>query len=546
MTNWFAKIEETSDTAQTERQKLLAKKAINTLTDLFLDNKVLPTMLFSGGKDSSTSKSLALVAWKRACESNPNLRKIPFIIAYADTRCESPIKAEYLSKEIDQAKGYAKANGIKLNVIKSQPSIQSSWAGKVIAGSIVNWDVRLGVSSGCAVDWKILNLKKALSPWEKAAKQSGLMLTKILGSRSDESENRKRNLAKIGATSSNIVEFNNDNLIHPIMDWTADNVWTYLMLSENVEGARFEGIKDGFDGTMRYYNDMNGGECSAVVSGDASCSGTRDGCWNCMVNDKPYLDEGIYTSHPHLKPLGELRRFMLENNIDARNRSWIPQTPSNLTHYKAACHSGSYLLDILKIGLTIQEREKERALHEAELVAKGLHIDADNAKTNAQFTIFTYQDIAWIDWNWSIRGLQVEPHAALRAYRDIVFNGERYDIPDGYKRKHGKIEVPENAGTVLYSGLEFDSEDDFDVASESISWQIMSNEELEPFFTNKDVIESWLKEPSFIKGADRWMDTKVLQPPKPQISRIKKKRIWAQHIYDSGMNKVAFHGGRIA
>lgn len=543
MTNWFETIEDNQKKQKEKRDKQLGRNTLKNLVDIFLNTPMLPVVLYSGGKDSSATKSLSLVAWHKASKLKPHLKKIPFIIGYADTRCESPVKNDYLEKELDQAKSYAKEKGINLIVLKATPTVQNSWQGKVVAGSVVNWDVRLGVR-GCAVEWKIKNLSKSLSPWYKTAKELGFPLIKILGSRAEESIARNRNLIKAGANPHHPVEYKGDILLHPIMDWSVENVWNYLMLSEREEDARFEGIKNGFENTMSYYNDMNGGECSAFVEGDDSCTGSRDGCWLCLVNDKPYLDDGLYETYPHLAPLGELRRFMLENNLDASNRSWIPQSPSSISDHKAASHSGAYLLDILRIGLTIQKREMERAERELTLVANGIHLNPENARTKAEFKIFTYQDIAWIDWNWMMRGLQVEPHAALKAYYEVYFLGERYDIPHGYKRSSNRAQKPESAGKILYSGLDFDEDDGFELTSDDTSWGILSSEELSQFFECKATIEKWLEEKSFVNSADKWFETGVLTAPKAQISRIKKRRKWVEHLYSSGMNRKAFEGGR--
>lgn len=519
----------------------------NHLTETFLNVPMIPVSLLSGGKDSTTTTSISLVSWKNAVRKNPKLKTIPFMIAYSNTRCENPIKDDYLKKLIDIFAAYANKHDFKLEVVIARPSVVSSWQGKIVGGYATQWDVRLGTGNGCASDWKINAIKRALSPYEKIAKELGLSFVRILGSRYQESKSRANNLNKVGANEFELITYKGQTKLYPIYSWTETDVWDYLLYCEENEGSVIEGTSDGFYNTLQFYNQLNGGECSAGINEGSSCSGSRDGCWNCFASNKEYIDEGLYETNPHLAILGEYRRFMIANNIDAFNRSYIPHTPSNYTRYRASSHSGAYLLDILRIGLTIQVREQERAAIEKQRVVDGLHLEPSKARTKPEFIIFEPQDIAFIDYSWMIRGIQIEPHAALKAYVDIVFNGARYDIPKNYKRNtESEALKPSTLGHLFYEGLNTNNVDDIELDEEmERSWTFAPESEFISMFSNKELLQKWSENNCYVSGASRWLKSGLITPPKHQLETIKRRMAWVKNIYRLGLNENAFNGGKL-
>lgn len=550
--NWFDKIATTKERpfppSKEASKKRKAKELIERLETMFLTKPMIPCVLYSFGKDSSATMSLTLVAWVRAMKSNPNLAKIPFLISYSNTGYESPHKYDYMKKEVKDIKYYSKKNGVNLYVLEGKPRTNESWAGKVIAGSIVNWNVKLGKSAGCSVSWKIKPNERLVKPFEKLAKEIGIPLVKILGSRTEESITRAKNLESYGADPLSICPYNGNNYLYPVMDWSVEDIWSYLLFCESEMDSNVPGIKDGFNNTVIYYNSMNSSECSALdVHNGKSCKGSRDGCYICLMSDKPELDQNIGINFPHIAPLQEYRKFMLYNDNNSLNRSYVQQSPSSMNDLKASCNSGSYLLDLLRIGLTIQKRENERAQKEKSLVASGLHLDPQNALTEPTFTIFEPIDIAWIDWNWDSRGLMLEPNSALKCYYEIFYQNIKYDIPLGYKRKENELlDFNKYNGKIFYPELNVKVESSKDLNLNDIctdsTWKFATNEECALVLT-KDVLEKWLQETCFIKAADRWVESGILTPPKSQLSRIKKRREWVKNIYRLGLNKKAFEGG---
>ncbi|KJG37729.1 hypothetical protein UA32_12280 [Photobacterium angustum] len=542
--DWLNKLSSQQVKVKKQDRKLFAKKSIELLVEYFLNNSVLPTCCLSYGKDSMSMLSVTLLSWKLAIDKKPQLAKIPFVIAYSDTRVEMPIKVNYIDEINQIINNYAKEHNILVSIVKASPPVQSSWQGKIVGGSIKQWDVRLGRGNGCAVDWKIATLKKALKYYDQVAKSTGLTLVKFIGVRNNESAIRDVRNAKLGLNMYQTHELNGEYCRYPILNWSLSDVWDYLLFCENTKDSPLPGISDGFPQTVKFYNSMSSSECSAIDGQASSCEGGRDGCFLCAANPSVDLDIDLIQSNPHVKPLVEYRLFMLANNLNIYNRSYVQPRPSVIGEYKATSHSGAYLLDLLRIGLTIQEREKERAAHEKMLVDTGLHLSPETALIEPQFTIFESKDIAFIDFNWMIRGLQIEPSAALKAYFDIVFNGMRYDIPNGYKRNVPYAEDPaKDTGTVYYEDLLLEDDFDFNIENLTQSWQFANDDEFDVLFGSHRLISAWLTESDHAKVAARWISSGLIKPPKSQAERIFKRVQWVTHIYDNNLHHLSFKGG---
>ncbi|MGR5366933.1 phosphoadenosine phosphosulfate reductase domain-containing protein [Photobacterium damselae] len=532
-----------------------AEISINNLEKNFSSGKYMPAMMYSGGKDSSVSASLALVAWKRACDKNQDLKKIPFLIISIDTKTEQPVKQSYVGGEFESFKKFAAENNFNLFIETPSPSIGNRWAGKVVGGIFRNFSTETSKDHKCAIIWKIQTAARCLKTWEKRLSEIGLSVLQIVGSRHDESKHRAASLDKFGVNSYSIVPPTGGavkyNTVYPVYDFTQDDIWNYLLFAENSDGAKFPAIKDGFDGTVSLYNDLAGGECSLNDQGGATCAGSRDGCWLCFASNKEYIDLSLLTTNPHVTPLAELRRFMLLNDRNAALRNYI-QTATDkgklFLKYNPNGLCGKYLLKILEIGLTIQEREKERAALVADAVERGTYIPV-NGKTldKPTFTIFEPEDILFIDLQWALRGLQLEPHAALKAYKRIVIDGERVEIPDGYLLDENIVSNLEIHGKIYLGEVENSDSESID---EIISEDMLSNGGWDADISickailSEDVITSWINtSTSFVKGVERILESGAISLPKAQQKAVKTRLGIVDRIYNAGLNKTAFNGG---
>ena len=530
--------------------------AIDNLEKHFLSGKRVVAMMYSGGKDSSVSASLSLVAWKQACDKKPKLKSIPFLIISIDTKTEQPVKQSYLAGEFESFKKYAIENNFNLFIETPSPSIGNRWTGKVVGGIYRNFSTETSKDHKCAIIWKIDTATRCLRAWEKRLADLGLSILQIVGSRYDESNNRAASLDRVSANSYSIIKPSGGavkyDTAYPVYDFTLDDIWNYLLFAEDSTDAKFPAIKDGFDNTVTLYNDLSGGECSLNAKGGATCAGSRDGCWLCFASNKEYIDESLLKTNPHVAPLAELRRFMLLNDRNSALRNYI-QTATDkgklFVKYNPNGLCGKYLLKILEIGLTIQEREKERAASVANAIENGTHIPV-NGKTLAEptFTIFEPEDVLFIDLQWALRGLQLEPHAALKAYKRIVIDGERVEIPSGYLLDENLVDNLDMQGKIYLGDVKTTDK----TLGNMINDDMLSNSGWDADINvckailSKDVITSWTNtNTSFVKSVGRILESGAISVPKTQQKAVKARLSIVDRVYNAGLNKTAFNGGTV-
>lgn len=537
MTNWLEQINAQTSVTNTQTSndvRLMTNNAIESLSSMYCSGKYMPANMCSFGKDSMVTTSLSMVAWVHACKKVPGLRKVPFIVAYSDTLHESPIKAKYIQGQLLKIAAFAERHHIAFKFIKATPNVNNCWAGKVVSGSINNWNVKINPIHGCAVDWKIDPIRRALKPWRRIANELRMELLELVGSRPEESSVRAQSMDKVGANEFMTLLIDGHLNYYPVYNWTTDDIWSYLQFAEDDLDSPLPAIQDGFTDTIAYYNDMSSKECSAFDKGK-SCGQSRDGCYLCLASTREEIDGDLAVTHPHLRPLVDFRKFMLKNDANPKNRSHIPPTLVMPISVKAAGPCGSYVLDMLRYGLTIQMREQERA-----------------AKLNEEptFELFRAIDIAWIDYNWMMRGLQIEAHAALKAYYEIVLCGKRYEIPATFERHTETTELVKDGGNLyilnsdLGSTIEDDLNGDYEFQENTgASWQFAESSDVELLLSNKELVEQWLEEKDFVTAGLRWIKSGHLTPPKSVANRLELRKEWVARIYQNGLNVKAFNGG---
>ena len=139
-----------------------------------------------------------------------------------------------------------------------------------------------------------------------------------LGSRLQESASRAQVMKKhkvedsLLSTHSNLP---NAYVFPPIANWSADDVWEYLMGSQSPWG-------DDHKELFGLYKDSNAGECPIVIDKTTpSCGNSRFGCWTCTVVQKDKAMEGlIETGHNWMEPLKKFRNLLAETT-EPENKS---------------------------------------------------------------------------------------------------------------------------------------------------------------------------------------------------------------------------------
>lgn len=412
----------------TNSLQAVAKNRINQACDRF---KVL-NCAFSTGKDSSCVLLLifmVLLERKKAGLTVPVL-----YVTTSSTGIESvPIQEniEYQHKKINE---FCALNQLECYTDIARPKMGDDFIG-ILSGRGFMPSPRVK-SHSCTVSLKIEPQANARKAFKKAHGYTSDDIIVLIGSRSDESTNRKKNISKKGHETGEAVldEKTNEYSMAPIVDWTGDDVWE--LIGEAISGMI--PTWDSLDKTIKIYRAAAGGECP-VVAGDTlaksgGCGSSRTGCSFCTAISAENSSDAKIAQDPEFAftlPLHNIQRWLgsvIENND---NRQWISRSlldesgkqihPANLPSYSGKVfvkvapqyYSAEVLRNLFRYVLSAQMDENEWA--------------AEN-DTKPRFTYLTLEECVFIDAKWSER-MVAPPFAAMHDLHEIMDLGKRY-YPD--------------------------------------------------------------------------------------------------------------------
>ena len=276
--------------------------ASRTLEDLYgeirrvylSDNR--PWILgFSGGKDSTC---MVQMIWSALSSLPPEkLHKRIYIIS-SDTLVESPKVIEQITGMLDMMEKAATGSHLPVSTNLVRPLVEDSfWVcllgkGFPAPSSMFRW---------CTDRLKIRNADRFI---QQKVSQYGEAIV-VLGTRKDESGSRQQlmNLYEIeGSLLSRHSKFAQTYVYTPLRDFTAQDVWNYLLQNRNPWGANNRDL-------LALYQNANSAECPLVVdTSTPSCGNSRFGCWTCtVVTDDSSLRNTIENGEEWMEPLLELR-----------------------------------------------------------------------------------------------------------------------------------------------------------------------------------------------------------------------------------------------
>jgi len=140
-----------------------------------------------------------------------------------------------------------------------------------------------------------------------------------VGVRSEESSARSGRIAAARRYNSRFMH-NRDNkhapLFAPLHDWTADDVWVFLLQTKNPWG-------DSNRDLAALYRTATG-ECPLVLeAGTQSCSASRFGCWCCtLTRSNRSLEAMIDSGDEWLSPLLDIRDFLYDTTLPENKLSY--------------------------------------------------------------------------------------------------------------------------------------------------------------------------------------------------------------------------------
>lgn len=257
---------------------------------------------YSGGKDSTVAADILLRSLMELKKYNPEALKRICHIVTAQTHMDfvtDPLKQEELWK----ISKFVRDNELPVELKEVSAPTEQSFIGLVVGKGYPLPKSRIG--RWCTDRLKII-------PSDKAMKSLNPEL-KVLGVRLSESAERRNSIE--GRQAS---EFFSDDSFMPIVNFTLDDVWSYLLR----EGTRWGDAEK----LSQLYKDATG-ECGLRKKqaghnekNDDPC-GARTGCIICPVVTIDKSSQEFAKHHPELQPYVKLRNIMIEMYKDPRNKA---------------------------------------------------------------------------------------------------------------------------------------------------------------------------------------------------------------------------------
>lgn len=368
----------------------------------------------SFGKDSSVTLGLAMEAAAERIRDGQAVQ--PFVILTCDTKTENPLVARLAQRESAKVRDWIARHHLPGSVHVATPSLASEFAVSIIGGRAL--PSMAGHKRDCTTSWKtepLARLRKRLLGRNNLA--AGQFVVSVTGVRRAESVARAGNLAKRAEANDRLVQTNADGnvALAPIIDWSYDDVFTYLGMCSNGLAHTYSDFKD----VISLYREATG-ECMIGGSDNsprASGCGSRTGCWCCLAvqNDRS-MDNMVKEPHnAFMQPLAAFRRFLANTFHDLSRRTWVGRTidANGYLRFAVDGYNPDMLQDLLRYALTIDADERDAAAR---------------LGIRPRFQIVSEEALLAISAQWSLQGFAL-PFTALHIYRQVA-NGARFPVPD--------------------------------------------------------------------------------------------------------------------
>ena len=278
---------------------------------------------FSGGKDSTAVLSLIYSALLRLAIEE---RHKPIYIVSSDTLVETPVVVDLVGHVMSSINEQAVIDKIPMTAHPVYPKMdQTFWVNLLGRG----YPAPRQTFRWCTERMKIDPVSAFIT--ETVAKHGEVVIA--LGSRRQESASRAQVMAKHsikGSLLSRHTSLPNAYTYMPIENWSADEVWEYLL------GAPCPWGGDNWQ-LFELYKGSNQGECPLVIDTNTpSCGNSRFGCWTCtVVSEDKALHGLIQSGETWMKPLLDFRNKLFE--------STKPENKPKYRNYKRRMGKVSYM-----------------------------------------------------------------------------------------------------------------------------------------------------------------------------------------------------------
>lgn len=249
---------------------------IEEATTLYNADAIPWVVGYSGGKDSTAVLQLV---WMMLSRLPQEQRHKPIHVISTDTLVENPVVAGWVSTSLATMKAAAEEQQLPIQPHRLTPEVDSTfWVNLIGRG----YPAPRPKFRWCT---ERLKIKPANAFVRKVVRENGEAIL-VLGTRKAESSVRRARMerteaARIREKLSPNESLPNSLIYSPIEDWSNDDVWLFLMQSENPWGY------DNRDLLSMYRGASADNECPLVVdTSTPSCGDSRFGCWVCTLVEK--------------------------------------------------------------------------------------------------------------------------------------------------------------------------------------------------------------------------------------------------------------------
>ncbi len=275
--------------------KRTVKDVYHEIHEVYLNDERPWILGFSGGKDSTCMVQLV---WNALLKLPKERRTKKIHIISSDTLVESPQIVDRITTSLDRIETAAAKAGLPVSTNLLRPPISNTFWVRILG---LGYPAPTSMFRWCTDMLKITNADTFIT--EKVSEYGEVVV--LLGTRKDESITRHQsmNLREIkNSVLSHHKKFAQTYVYTPLVDFTTDDVWNYLLQNANPWGDKNRDL-------LALYQDANASECPLVVDDTTpSCGSGRFGCWTCTVVDRQKsLDSLIENGQEWMEPLAELR-----------------------------------------------------------------------------------------------------------------------------------------------------------------------------------------------------------------------------------------------
>ncbi|ODB88002.1 sulfurtransferase DndC [Candidatus Thiodiazotropha endoloripes] len=284
------------------------QEIINGMKEVYLADTRPWIIGFSGGKDSTVVLSLVFTMLNQL--TTDQRRKQVYVVS-SDTLVETPVVVDLIKKVLRNVNESARYGNLPVSAHAVHPKMdQTFWVNLLGRG----YPAPKQSFRWCTERMKIDPVSDFIT--DKVAKFGEVIV--VLGSRRQESASRAQVIAKHRIRNSALSRHTtlpNAYTFMPIENWSADEVWEYLMAGPCPWGGDNAEL-------FELYKGSNQGECPLVIdTSTPSCGNSRFGCWTCtVVSEDRALHGLIETGNAWMQPLLDFRN-KLYDSIDPKNAS---------------------------------------------------------------------------------------------------------------------------------------------------------------------------------------------------------------------------------